>query len=344
MVQSVSLISSIAGLTASRDRATVTSLLAQLLFDRIHPQRVTVFGLIDDLAGRRVQRQASVEASRRCAGQQLLQAPDLPLLTDQPHWNDCVSRGRVSQAEAAGSGTRPHVCYAFPVHGERAVQGFVEIAIESDRCGEVSAQMALVRDLVQVFANHLAALDCGERDALTGLLGRRTLDVVFVRGRERAGSGRSDPAEASNWFAVLDIDHFKRINDTQGHLFGDEVLLILSRLIRQSLRGTDPVFRYGGEEFAVILNRISPDGALTAFERVRQGIENHRFPQIGVVTVSLGYTQIRPSDIPALAIGRADTALYYAKNNGRNRSCWFEELMQQGHVAPQQDRAEVEFF
>jgi diguanylate cyclase (GGDEF)-like protein len=132
--------------------------------------------------------------------------------------------------------------------------------------------------------------------------------------------------------AVLDVDHFKRINDTFGHLFGDEVLLLVSRLMREAFRDEDLLFRYGGEEFVAVLAAQGRDGAAAALDRFRERVAAHRFPQLSQVTLSIGFTAMRARELPAAAIARADQALYCAKEEGRNRVCDYDALLAAGRV------------
>jgi len=125
-------------------------------------------------------------------------------------------------------------------------------------------------------------------------------------------------------FCMIDIDHFKNLNDTWGHQAGDQVLQEVSQLLSEGLRKSDPVGRYGGEEFGVVLGGCGPDKAQVLCERLRASVEAHNFQVKGQavkVTVSLGLswaqvdTEIGETDL----IQRADEALYRAKEGGRNR-------------------------
>ena len=161
-------------------------------------------------------------------------------------------------------------------------------------------------------------------DPLTGLLNRREFYRLV-----------DAPSFIGHGFCLLliDIDHFKRINDSFGHLFGDEVLLRMGELMRKTFRDGDRLFRFGGEEFVVILNAPDEDLAAAGFERFRWSVESHEFPQIGKVTCSIGFTAVAPMDVPTDVVGRADEALYYAKEHGRNRVCCYEWLIADGAIA-----------
>ncbi|MCP5155832.1 MAG: GGDEF domain-containing protein [Ectothiorhodospiraceae bacterium] len=176
-----------------------------------------------------------------------------------------------------------------------------------------------------VFRNLLALLDSFERDPLTGLYNRRTFDTRMQGVMEDSpfDPGRRARA-ASHWLAILDIDHFKRINDTYGHLYGDEILLVFARLMQRTFRFDDLLFRYGGEEFIVVLTNTSREGAATALERFRGTVASHVFPHGDAVTVSIGWTGIEAGVMPSTIMDEADTALYQAKDHGRDRVVAFE--------------------
>jgi diguanylate cyclase len=117
----------------------------------------------------------------------------------------------------------------------------------------------------------------------------------------------------------MDIDHFKKVNDTYGHETGDEVLRQLARTLEATLRETDFVARFGGEEFLIILPDTSPDGALIIAEKIRSAVSEQAFPVVKKVTVSIGMTMALGEDKnEEEAVHRADTALYQAKESGRN--------------------------
>lgn len=181
--------------------------------------------------------------------------------------------------------------------------------------------LGVVQGIMDVYRNYHSLLDYSERDALTGLFNRKTFDEQFARdGSEH---------ETSQWLAVIDIDHFKRVNDRFGHVYGDEVLILVANLLRNSFRTNDRIFRFGGEEFVVLLRSVTLESAHAIFERFRHNVEAHAFPQVGRVTVSIGFTQTG-SGAPVEILGRADQALYHAKENGRNRVCHYEELRASG--------------
>jgi diguanylate cyclase (GGDEF)-like protein len=138
----------------------------------------------------------------------------------------------------------------------------------------------------------------------------------------------------NHWIGILDIDHFKKINDGFGHVFGDEVLLLFAGLLKKVFRNSDLLFRFGGEEFVVFLLNTTQTEATQAFERFRRELESFNFPQIDKVTVSIGMTKIDSECHSASLLEQADRALYFAKENGRNQIRHYHELVKQGGLAP----------
>lgn len=123
-------------------------------------------------------------------------------------------------------------------------------------------------------------------------------------------------------FSIIffDLDHFKMVNDTFGHLTGDEILEKVTRIVSSANRSADIFARYGGEEFIILTPETNLGGALTHAERLRRDIEAHHFTTVGQITCSFGVTEfIAESDNVESLLGRVDKALYLAKDHGRNR-------------------------
>ena len=156
-------------------------------------------------------------------------------------------------------------------------------------------------------------------DPLTGLLNRRGFDKAM------SAILASDSHERGNTCLIMiDIDHFKRINDTHGHLFGDKVIQAVAQVLRANIKGQDAAARYGGEEFAVVLPGTPLAGATALAEKIRVIIEKGRVRRsdnseaLGNITVSLGVAQYQEGLSIADLVGFADHALYQSKHNGRN--------------------------
>ncbi len=217
-------------------------------------------------------------------------------------------------------------------------------------------QATTVSGLIALYRNCLQLLDYSERDTLTGLSNRKTFDERLARMlheeppddtsrmASRLPRRRHSGPDTHHWLAVVDIDHFKQINDRFGHLYGDEVLILMAQVLRSAFRHTDRIFRFGGEEFVVVLAPTEPQHARMVFERCRRKVEETAFPQVGRVTISLGYCRIAPGDTPNIILGNADEALYHCKRNGRNQVCSYEELQAAGSAAAKHLNTDVEFF
>lgn len=164
-------------------------------------------------------------------------------------------------------------------------------------------------------------------DPLTGVLNRRGFEQKLT---ELCHAGRTDECNVA--LLMLDIDHFKRVNDQFGHLIGDEVIKYVASIIKEAVRGADVVARFGGEEFAVLLPDTSQTGAMQAAHNIRQRIsatslrQKSTGLQIGVITVSIGVAKYLEGMSQEVFINAADKALYQAKNAGRNVvSCALQE-------------------
>lgn len=334
------IIESVAKTTSLRDRDELDAAVATMLASFLKAGAVTIYRVINDGEHQRVARQISLRADgTRLGPEDSVDLDRLPTVNSELAWRECVLLHDIVHDETAdGDGWRS----VFPLEGERGVIGILEIVAEE---GMRSREASLVKAVLQIVRNHMALLDYGERDTLTGLLNRKTFETTFGKLLVRSQRlSRDRSSDAPSWLAVVDIDRFKSINDGFGHLFGDEVLLLVARLIRSTFRGADQLFRFGGEEFIIVLDRAAVEGAQAAFDRLRRAIQDHVFPQVGGVTVSIGYTQVLAQDGPASCIERADGALYHAKRNGRNQTHCYEALIASGVLAPKQARSEVELF
>lgn len=213
----------------------------------------------------------------------------------------------------------------------------------------------LIRGFIRIYSNILAIIDDNEHDTLTGLLNRKTFDAQLTALFSVSSSKknplsivenerRTTKKDLNHWVGIMDIDHFKRINDNYGHVYGDEVLLLFANLMRQIFRSSDLLFRYGGEEFVAVLAPTTESDAFVVFERFRQALEQFDFPRIGRVTVSIGMVKIDARDHPTTVIECADQALYYAKEHGRNQVCKYRELTEAGLLKVRQVESDVELF
>jgi diguanylate cyclase (GGDEF)-like protein len=332
-----SLLKSIAETTTHRDRDGVQCAIVQMLADFLAADCVTIYQLVDHGGAPRLAKHA--EAARRSAPLPLQSADDpcaLHNLLNLPEWSRCVRQHRVVHY-SSGPGM---VTTLLPIAADRDALGLLVVKTRNRiRARDIEQTAAILR----ILNNHLALLDYGETDTLTGMLNRRTYEASFERLRQRSGAAAQESGSPEpSWLGMVDIDEFKHVNDTYGHLFGDEVLLLISKLMKQCFRGMDRLFRFGGEEFLVVLDHATSDGAEIAFDRLRMLVEAFVFPQVGRVTISLGYSQIRSTDTPISCVERADAALYYAKQHGRNKIRSYEGLICGGDLVPKSDGAHAE--
>jgi diguanylate cyclase (GGDEF) domain len=208
---------------------------------------------------------------------------------------------------------------ALALGAQRIIEGAELQPISIHTGTEFDQLIELFNTMAPAIRDREAGLrDTASRDSLTGLYNHARIEEFLdleIRRKRRAGERVS--------FVMLDIDHFKRVNDDYGHLVGDEVLRGIARILEESIRAGDIAGRYGGEEFSVIMDASEDEEVRLFCERIRKRVAESVFLAEGQpvsVTVSLGWTRMDVEGIGAYDIVRkADMALYYAKEAGRNK-------------------------
>ena len=329
------LIDHLADLTALRDREGLDTALVATLQELLRPDSIGIYRLVGPQNNEHWLTCAHIKngVTQHQARLAWAELDELPRANEFTHRQQAMgSRQPVSPEGRTDS--------VFPLATDGASSGVLELCSATPISAETHR---LVCAVLRLYQNFQSLLDYGERDALTELLNRKTFDGAFLKAttaqHETPEPGANDrrqcSAGGSYWLAMLDIDHFKRVNDNFGHLIGDEVLLLLARLMRSTFRFHDQLYRFGGEEFVVLMHCIEPGQAEAAMERLRSITEQFDFPQVGRITVSIGFTEIRQGDSPSRAIERADKAVYYAKEHGRNQVWCHETLVSQSKLTAQ---------
>lgn len=232
--------------------------------------------------------------------------------------------------------------HAFPLKHQVTYLNAVVVVLAPPLDDEI---VQAICQLLEIFQNYVTLINENDRDTLTGLLNRKTFDIkmsaILTKIRQPL-----KPAEQPkhHFLAIFDIDHFKKVNDTYGHLIGDEVLLLFSQMMTSAFRETDPLFRFGGEEFVGVFACTYPQDIHLVLERFREKLAHFSFPQVGQVTVSIGCSKIMADSLPSAVIDQADEALYYAKNHGRNQVQYYEQLVAEGDLTEEQKTGEIELF
>lgn len=338
------LLESVVRITELRDRDHLGTSLVQTLQELTGAGKVLLYRHLTDHAGHALLQPAALATPDEVAGSATLAGAACLSLEEHDAYRHCVTQ---DTALSAGKTAR-----LYPVHaGNDAICGVLRI--ESAALSEPDEH--LIAGFLRIYRNFMAILDDSERDTLTGLLNRKTFDRNIARILAHLEPAAPDIGPSPDrrhgadnaaryWLAVMDVDHFKRVNDQFGHLYGDEVLLLLARLMMDTFRQHDHLFRFGGEEFVLLLDPTDRDNAEKVLERFRIKVEAYPFPQVGQVTVSIGFAGISAQDSPSVVVGQADQALYYAKHHGRNRVCSYEALVAQGEIEAQHFKSEADFF
>jgi diguanylate cyclase (GGDEF)-like protein/PAS domain S-box-containing protein len=158
-------------------------------------------------------------------------------------------------------------------------------------------------------------------DKLTNIYNRRMLDDFL-----RIEVDIADRHKENLSLIIIDIDYFKTVNDTFGHLMGDYILTQISKIILENIRNSDIFGRYGGEEFLIICRKTNKENAFTLAEKLRILIKDFKFNEIGHKTISLGISDFQKGDTVETLLKKADSALYEAKNSGRDKSVIYKVL------------------
>ena len=245
----------------------------------------------------------------------------------------------------------------YPIFGIEKIESLLAFQLSH---ALTEGEMVIITSLLSITYNFRSLLSENQKDKLTGLLNRQTFDESINKIQSLNLNMISDLSD-DKWMmqdrreydkdqerfflAIIDIDDFKSVNDQFGHIMGDEVLLLISHLMKQAFRAKDLLFRFGGEEFIVLIQSQDKEEAYKVLERFRNKIEGHRFPQINRVTVSIGATVISGAHFFAAdIIGRADKALYHAKKNGKNQLHFYEDLLSEGHIIEKLETGAIDFF
>ena len=270
-------------------------------------------------------------------------------LESRPEMETCVSGEQIVACDVPAG---PEMIHCLPVAFDGKVAAVIELVRERTL---TVAELEVTGEVVAFYRNVLSRLDDSERDALTGLLNRSTFDRSLgqvLASIQTAPPDRGDNPErraspdvaTPHWLAMIDIDHFKRINEKFGQLYGDEVLILLANLMRESFRHQDRLFRFDGEAMVVVMRPAAFDDAARALERFRLRVAAHLFPQVGHISVCIGLAAIAGSDTAENVLATAQQALRHAKSHGRNQLACYEKLVAAGEIKAQRASGGIDLF
>ncbi len=344
------ILKSVIEITGHRDIDSLECSLVMSLAELVPCRAISIYKLLDDTDSSSIEESVRLDIHAGLNGDKEYIWSERPrFISCDEYVEKCLRSGKTVKVE---SDTKSASLIVPVVSGENVVG-----AIGVSGPYEVSVFDKLIENIVKIYENYLFILNESERDKLTNLFNRRTFDkklerllTMQVKNQKQnvlsgvANEKRKILPGSSAWLVILDIDRFKRVNDEFGHVCGDEVILILSQKMRECFRSSDLLFRFGGEEFVVILEPIPAEMACLTLERFRKKVEEYEFPLVKTVTVSIGYAKISAADYPQTVLENADKALYYSKDHGRNCTHSYEFLLEMGRLEPVNKIGSVDLF
>ncbi len=340
------LIEHILKLTDHRDRDLLELTLSKALLALIPIQRIVIVRVVSSEGEKRWLEVARLDAKGggKVVDPMHVDFSILPRLEDASDRLKCLqSRTTLEIAWAGEEGPRINLLPLFS-DSRNDDAGVIELHSEARLTEDA---LLTVERLRRIYRNMYSLLEYSDRDALTGLLNRKSLDDAFysavleeldgATGEPRLGGSPTGQAQerrhrvpANYWLGSAIIDNFGQINDKHGHLLAEEVLLLVARVMNNTFRTYDRIYRFGGEHFGVLMH--CPDEALVlaAFERFRANVEKFNFPQVGPVTVSCGFTSVLADDSPSSALEKTERTVDFAQKGGRNKVCSHLDLVRQG--------------
>lgn len=345
-------------LTDHRDRELLELTLSKALIDLLRIDRVVIARVMGEDGVKRWLEVASLDirGGGKVVDPLQVDFESLRALTDERDRLQCLqNRDLVEYAWAGEEG--PRISY-LPLFSDSSSddEGVIEIHSGAPLS---KGQLQVIEDLVHVFRNMYKLLAYSDRDALTGLLNRKALDDTFysavleemdhgLEGNAAAletqvlsVSERRHRVPPNYWLGTVSVDNFGVVSDKSGHLIAEEVLLLVARIMNNTFRTYDRIYRLGGEQFAVLMHCPQEALVLAAFERFRANVEKFNFPQVGRVTVCSGFTRVTAQDSPDTSLERAERAVDYAQRHGGNqvyshddlvRKAVFEDVIKVGAV------------
>jgi diguanylate cyclase (GGDEF)-like protein len=348
-------------LTDHRDRDLLELTLAKALIDLVPIDRVLIARVTSEDGIKRWLDLVSLDA--RGGGKVVdplrIDYSKLPRLEDASDRLRCI-QGRAPVEVAWAGQEGPRITY-FPLFADARSdeeQGVLEI----HSAAPLNAQeLETIGQLHHIYRNMYTLLAYSDRDALTGLLNRKSLDDAFysavleeldgvlddskqAKAPAVVGQERRHRVPPNYWLGTIIVDNFHLLSDKHGHLIMEEVTLLVARLMSNTFRAHDRLYRFGSDQFAAMFH--CPDEALAfgAFERLRANVEKFNFPQVGRVTVCAGFTRILADDSPSTALERAEQAIDYAQKNGRNKVCSHLDLVRRGFFGEVARTGAVDIF
>jgi len=252
-----------------------------------------------------------------------------PGLVDNSNIGEAFDHGRIFTVVEDGV-----LSFSLPLVSERERIGVVKVFFDlpedtKDRMASIEKKEYLVKNVARHLALPVKTSHLYDQATIDGLTGLYTKRHLLNRLSDAVRRARLENKSLA--FVMMDIDHFKSVNDTYGHQFGDFVLQGIAERIQKTIRSADSAYRYGGEELCVLLENTEPKKAAEIAERLRKKMESRRFKDGDIslkVTASLGVAELSPAvRRPEDLIARADKALYCSKESGRNRvTIWSKKL------------------
>lgn len=345
------ILQSVIKITEQQDVESLDQSLVKALAENLSLKTINLYKLVNETSKDNLEQVISLSIQRNKEDEAIYCWDDKINTVSNNHYLNTWLSDR--QSAIYPNNQDDQVYSVYPLMSDTKLVGVIEIVSHKGIINDET----LINDLIKIYGNCLFFIYKSERDKLTGLLNRQSFDTKFKRliknqlNKQREAfenkTGNEHRKQTTNshaWLAVFDIDHFKRVNDQYGHVCGDEVLLKLSQKMKAFFRSSDLLFRFGGEEFVIILEPIPYEMAERTLERFREKIASNNFPLVNKITVSGGYVKITDADYPTAFIERADQALYYAKSHGRNNVCSYERLVDRGELHKPKEIGAVDLF